>query len=122
MSEPVEMVVVPGSEGDFGVLPGHSPFMTTVRPGVVTIYANRNPSQRIFVSGGFAEVNPTRCTLLAEEIVALDTIDRSEAEARVATAREAVTDARDDAERVRAETRLAVAEALAKAIAAYGGG
>jgi F-type H+-transporting ATPase subunit epsilon len=122
MSEPVEMVVVPGAEGDFGVLPGHAPFITTVRPGVITIYADKNPSQRIFVAGGFAEANPARCTVLADEAVALVDIDRAEADARLAAAREAVSDARDDAERARASVRLAAAEALVKAVAAYGGG
>lgn len=122
MSEPVEMVVVPGAEGDFGVLPGHAPFITTVRPGVITIYADKIPSQRIFVAGGFAEANPTRCTVLADEAIALADIGHAEAGTRVASAREAVTEARDDAERARAQARLAVAEELVKAVAAYGGG
>jgi F-type H+-transporting ATPase subunit epsilon len=122
MSEPVEMVVVPGSEGDFGVLPGHAPFITTVRPGVITIYADKNPSRRIFVAGGFAEANPARCTVLADEAIALAEIGRSEADARLAQAREDLSDARDDAERARAQGRLAVAEALSKAVAAHGGG
>jgi F-type H+-transporting ATPase subunit epsilon len=122
MSEPVEMVVVPGSEGDFGVLPGHAPFITTVRPGVITIYADKNPKQRIFVAGGFAEANSTRCTVLADEAIALSDIDRAEVDARLASAREAVTDARDDGERAAAQERLAVAETLAKAVAAHGGG
>jgi F-type H+-transporting ATPase subunit epsilon len=122
MSEAVEMVVVPGAEGDFGVLPGHAPFITTVRPGVITIYADKNPKQRIFVAGGFAEANPTRCTVLADEAIALAEIGRAEADGRVAAAREAISDARDDAERMRAQTCLAVAEALVKAVAAHGGG
>ncbi len=53
-SEPVEMVVVPGDEGDFGVLPGHAPMISTVRPGVITIYEGGAVRQRIFVAGGFA--------------------------------------------------------------------
>jgi F-type H+-transporting ATPase subunit epsilon len=122
MSEAVEMVVVPGAEGDFGVLPGHAPFITTVRAGVITIYADKNPSQRIFVSGGFAEANPARCTVLADEAIALADIGRAEADARVASAREAMTEARDAAERARAQSRLAVAEALVQAVAAHGGG
>ena len=86
LSEPVGMVVVPGTEGNFGVLPGHALFISTVRPGVIDVYAEGLPtvSERIFVSGGFAEVTPERCTVLADEAVPLSSLDRTalEAEAR----------------------------------------
>jgi F-type H+-transporting ATPase subunit epsilon len=55
LSEPVGMVVVPGSEGNFGVLPGHALFISTVRPGVIDVYEDKTITERIFVSGGFAE-------------------------------------------------------------------
>jgi len=55
VSMPVDMVVVPGGEGDFGVLPGHAPLIASVRPGVIEIYDGREVSDRIFVAGGFAE-------------------------------------------------------------------
>jgi len=76
LAEPVEMVVVPGGEGDFGVLARHAPMITTVRPGVIAIYAGAKIARRIFVAGGFAEVTPERCTVLAEEAFALEGIDR----------------------------------------------
>ena len=57
LSEPVEMVVVPGEEGDFGVLPGHAPFTSTVRTGVISIWQEGGVARRIFVARGFAEVN-----------------------------------------------------------------
>ena len=71
-SDPVAMVVVPGAEGDFGVLPGHSLLISTVRPGVIDVYEDDRTtlSERIFISGGFAEVTPERCTVLADEAVA----------------------------------------------------
>jgi F-type H+-transporting ATPase subunit epsilon len=116
LSAPVEMVVVPGKEGDFGVLPGHAPMMSTVRMGVIATYQGGNIDKRIFVAGGFAEVTQQRCTVLAEEAVPLDEIDRAEADARVADAREAVSTALDDAGREAAETRLAIAEGLLKAV------
>ena len=56
LSEAVDMVVVPGSEGNFGVLPGHSLLISTVRPGFIDVYDGAVISERIFVSGGFAEV------------------------------------------------------------------
>ena len=69
LSEPVDMVVVPGSEGDFGVLAGHAPLISTVRPGVIETYSGKTVKDRIFVAGGFAEVTRERCTVLAEEAV-----------------------------------------------------
>lgn len=60
-----DMVVIPGSEGDFGVLPGHSPLISLVRDGVVSI-SNGEKHKQVSVSGGFAEVTGERCTIIAE--------------------------------------------------------
>jgi len=121
LSAPVEMVVVPGKEGDFGVLPGHAPMMSTIRMGVIATYEGGKIDKRIFVAGGFAEVTQERCTVLAEEAVALDAIDRTEADARVTDARQAMTSAIDDAERETAEARLVIAEGLLAAIQDFAG-
>lgn len=118
LSGPVEMVVVPGSEGDFGVLPGHAPLISTVRPGVIATYENGAVDQRIFVAGGFAEVSGERCTVLAEEALAMGDVDRADAEARLAEAREALGDAEGDADIEAAEAKVAVAEALLEAVQA----
>ena len=56
LSEPVGMVIVPGTEGNFGVLPGHAPLISTIRPGTIDIYENRQIIRRIFITGGIAEV------------------------------------------------------------------
>ena len=66
LSEDVEMVVVPGAEGDFGVLIGHAPLISALRPGVIDTYIGTKVDKRIFVAGGFAEVTGKRCTILAE--------------------------------------------------------
>src|SRR3954454_17020108 len=66
VSAEVDMVVVPGTEGNFGVLPGHAPLISTIRPGTIDIYQGGAVSERIFVVGGIAEVTPERCTVLAE--------------------------------------------------------
>lgn len=116
ISAPVEMVVVPGAEGDFGVLPGHAPMISTVRTGVISVYENNAVNQRIFVSGGFAEVTGERCTVLADEAVGLEDADRGAAEARIASAREALDDADTDDERASVGAELAIAEALLAAI------
>ena len=118
LSEPVEMVVVPGEEGDFGVLPKHAPLISLVRPGVIQVYEGNQVKDRIFVAGGFAEVTPARCTVLAEQAVPVAEIDRAEVESEMKNAREDLADARDDAERKDAEQRIAVGEAM---LAAAGG-
>jgi F-type H+-transporting ATPase subunit epsilon len=87
LSEPVAMVVVPGGEGNFGVLPGHALLISTVRPGVIDVYSDEQTriSERIFVSGGFAEVTPERCTVLADEALPLSALDRGELEQQART-------------------------------------
>ncbi len=88
VSEPVDMVVVPGSEGDFGAMHRHAPLITAVRTGVIRVYEGDQVRQRIFVAGGFAEVTPARCTVLAEEAVPVDEIDRAAVEAELKDLRE----------------------------------
>ena len=77
LSRAVDMVVVPGAEGDMGVLPRHSPTITTVRPGTIVIYEGGAVSDRIFIAGGFAEVSDNRCTVLAEEALPVEDIDKA---------------------------------------------
>jgi F-type H+-transporting ATPase subunit epsilon len=80
-SEAVEMVVVPGTEGNFGVLPGHAPLISTIRPGMIEIYEGQNVTRRIFVVNGVAEVTAERCTVLADEAASPETLDRAAIEA-----------------------------------------
>ena len=77
LSEMVEMVVVPGTEGNFGVLPGHAPLISTIRPGMIDIYKGQTVTRQIFVVSGIAEVTPERCTVLADEAVPPDALDRA---------------------------------------------
>ena len=112
-SEEAEMVVVPGGDGDFGILPGHAPLLSTVRPGVLDIYENDAIRDQVFVAGGFAEVADGCLTVLAEEAMAVADIDRGAAEARLETARQAVDDtAEEGADRRAAEEEVAAAEAM----------
>ena len=84
LSEPVDMVVVPGTEGNFGVLPGHALLISTMRPGMIEVYQGRPTiTERIFVVGGFAEVTPERCTVLADEAIAPEELDRAAIEAEL---------------------------------------
>ena len=116
LSQPVDMVVVPGGDGDFGVLPRHAPMISTVRPGVISVYETRQAvSQRLFVAGGFAEVTPERCTVLAVEAEPLEEIDRSATEQELRDAREDVADAKDEHEKAAAIKRVTVLEAKLEA-------
>jgi F-type H+-transporting ATPase subunit epsilon len=111
VSQAVDMVVVPGSEGDFGVLPGHAPLISTVRPGVIEVHEGSAVTDRIFVAGGFAEVTPERCTVLAEQADRLKDLDRGQVEAELRGLRDELAAARDDAEKATLTARIDVAEA-----------
>lgn len=116
LSEPVDMVVVPGEEGDFGVLLGHAPMISTVRAGVIAVFSGKTVKQRIFVAGGFAEVTPERCTVLAEIAEPMDGLDRSEVERRISASQSELAEAAtDDARRIVSQ-RLEAQRALLKAI------
>jgi F-type H+-transporting ATPase subunit epsilon len=107
LSEAVDMVVVPGTEGNFGVLPGHSLLISTVRPGVIDVYDGATIGERIFVSGGFAEVTPERCTVLADEAVPLSSLDAAAIETSMRTLEGALANLRDRAARQSGDEREA---------------
>jgi F-type H+-transporting ATPase subunit epsilon len=90
-----DMVVVPGSEGDFGVLPGHAPMISTLRPGAIDVYEGDRIVNRIFVAGGFSEVSNDRLTVLAEQATPFDEVDRAALPARIEAARQALAQAGD---------------------------
>ena len=77
-NDEVGMIIVPGKDGDFGVLPGHSKIMSSLRPGRVMVYGeDKNLLKAFFVSGGFAEVNPEKCIVLAEEVHEMNSLDKN---------------------------------------------
>ena len=115
LSRKVDMVVVPGAEGDMGVLPQHSPAITTVRPGTIVVYEGGAVTDRIFIAGGFAEVSENRCTVLAEEAMPVEDIDKNAVEQALSTARDGVSSASSDAARNTLEIAVAVAEAKIQA-------
>src|SRR5882757_2925121 len=73
----VDQVDVPGSEGDFGVLAGHAPLMTTLRPGILELY-REGGTLRVVINGGFAEVNPEGLTVLADFAVPVEDFEASQ--------------------------------------------
>ena len=86
LSRDVDMVVIPASEGDIGVLPNHAPTIVLLRGGTVAIYSGAQVTDRLFVSGGFAEITPERCTVLADEALPTSELSRGEGERRLAVA------------------------------------
>jgi len=107
LSQMVAMVVVPGGEGNFGVLPGHSLLISTVRAGVIDVYEDDRTTitDRIFISGGFAEVTPERCTVLADEAVPLKELDAGAIEANVRVLEGNLANLRDSVSRSTGEDR-----------------
>ncbi|MBR9833919.1 MAG: F0F1 ATP synthase subunit epsilon [Alphaproteobacteria bacterium] len=71
----VDHVIAPGTDGEFGVLANHAPFMTTLKNGVVRVLEGETVTMRLFVRGGFADVTPAGLTILAEEAVNMDSVD-----------------------------------------------
>ena len=111
-AEEVEMVVVPGGDGTFGVLKGHVPMISTVQAGIVAIYASRTEvKDRYFVAGGFAEVTGERCVVLAEQAERVADIDPEEAAKRVQNLTEDLADAKDATARESIKKALDIAKA-----------
>ncbi len=107
VSEEVVAVVLPGTEGEMTVMAHHAPVMTTIKPGVVTVTPANGAEQRFVVFGGFADILPDSCTLLAESAVSVADINRDDLARRIQEAREDLEDAKDDLSRTKAEQYLA---------------
>ena len=118
LSEAVEMVVIPGEDGDFGVLPGHSPVISNIRPGVLSVFENGAVTQRIFIASGFAEVTTGRCTILAEGAEPVEDLDQIAVDQQIQELREDAANADDEISRARVDGALAIAEAKRTAITA----
>lgn len=106
LSEEAEMVTLPGTEGYFGVLPGHAPVISTLRPGVIEVKGGSKGDARYFVSAGFAEVTAEKLTVLAEETVPMESVDAAVLDKRIADAEEDILQARTDEARAKAVAAL----------------
>ena len=112
----VDQVDVPGSEGDFGVLAGHAPFVTTVRPGILTLY-REGEALKVVVNGGFAEVNPEGLTVLADMAVPVEDFDSAVLAGEIKDTEEDLADAKDDWQRDKLAHKLEQLKALQAALA-----
>jgi len=99
LARPVDMVVIPASEGDMGVMEGHAPMIVMLRGGTIDLYEGDRIIDRLFVDGGFAEVTPERCTVLANMAIPLAEVSKATGERRLAEAEAAyeAADTRDPA-------------------------
>ena len=83
-NDEVGMIIVPGKDGDIGVLPGHSKLISSLRSGRVMVYSeNKDLLKSFFVSGGFAEVNPEKCIVLAETVEEMNSLDKNSIEKEI---------------------------------------
>ncbi len=121
LSRSVDMVVIPAAEGDMGVLKGHSPMIVTLRGGTIALYEGDRITDKLFVSGGFAEVTTERCTVLATEVLPVAEVSRAAADKRLSDAEAAYTiaakqgTAAEDAALVSLQSARAMVEAASAA-------
>jgi F-type H+-transporting ATPase subunit epsilon len=102
LSEKVTEVVIPATEGEMTVMANHAPTMTTIKPGIVKVRSASGAKQDYVVFGGFADILPTGCTLLAESAIPVEELNRDELTRRIAAARKEL----DDAEHHEHKSRL----------------
>jgi F-type H+-transporting ATPase subunit epsilon len=116
----VDQVDLPGSEGDMGILPQHAPLVTTLRPGIVTIF-NQGRREEIVVVGGFAEVSPAGLTILADSAEPRENFDMTMLASQITDAEEDLADAEDDAQRDKLRRRLDQLKSLQAALGTASG-
>ena len=117
MDAHVKMVEIPGSEGDFGVLPEHAPFFSMIRPGVIHVHLGDGAHRRFFAAAGYADVTPVSCTILSDHIQDLTDISKADAAEALAAAQQALTTAQTNQEKAAAQKLVTAAEALVTAVA-----
>jgi F-type H+-transporting ATPase subunit epsilon len=113
LSENADQVVVPGADGDFAVLVGHAPLVSTLRPGMLDVDLP-NAKRRVFVKGGFAEVEPDRLTVLGERALDVDELTGSRLTGEIEAAEAELAAAKDDHARMRAQAAIDQLRALVR--------
>lgn len=114
--EDAEMVTLPGTEGDLGVLAGHEPLITTLRPGVIDVKGGARGDERFFVMGGFADIGPAKLTVLAEEAFPVAGVDAAAVDQRIADTKEDLLVAKTELERSRLVATLDALNGLRAAL------
>jgi F-type H+-transporting ATPase subunit epsilon len=112
----VDAVSIPGTEGEMTILPAHAPVLATLKPGVVRVAKGGAAEERIFVRGGFAEVNPKGLTVLAETAIPMAELNAAALAQQIRNAEEDVADAKTDEARRKAAESLEHLKAIQSAI------
>lgn len=115
----VKMVVLPGESGELGVLPGHTPLITRIRPGTVRITNEDDSQEVVFVAGGLLEVQPYAVTVLADVAVRLEELDEAKAEESRKKAQETLRNASTPQEAAAIEAELTLLQAQVVALQRY---
>jgi F-type H+-transporting ATPase subunit epsilon len=115
----VSIIVIPGMEGNIGILPDHAPLLTLLRPGVITIYEGDKILVRFFVDGGFCEITPEKCVALVTEGVSLASLDKEALEIEVKNLLEDLADSKTAEERLKADRDLNIAQAKLMEVLTY---
>ena len=116
VDDAVPQVEIPGVEGDFGVLPGHSPLFSMIRPGVINVKMSDGNERKFFALSGYADVTPESCTVISDHIRDLSEMNAGDAEKMMSDAKMALAKTANDNERQQAEKQLQAAEALGAAL------
>jgi ATP synthase, F1 epsilon subunit (delta in mitochondria) len=114
LSEETDIVTVPGTEGELGVMAGHAPIITTLKPGIVTV--GSNPAKKFVVLGGFAEISAAKVTVLAEEAIPAASFDAAALEVRLTKAAESLAAAKTDADKTAKQFYLDNLQSLRSAV------
>ena len=112
----VKSVEIPGAEGDFGVLAGHAPFFSMLRPGVIRLHLAAEGKRNFFATSGFADVTPEGCTIISERIQDVNEISPAAAKEALESAERDFADAKNAEEKAAAEKRVVAAKELVAAI------
>lgn len=120
ISEPVKMAIIPGAEGVFGVGVGHESVVSELKPGVVALYGDKEGEEprRIFIAGGFADVTGELCTVLAEEAVNVNDLNKKDLEQQIKDLNEDFGLAAEEVDKTRIQSGIVMAEAKLKATTA----
>lgn len=119
VSEPVHMAVIPGVEGELGIGADHAAFVVALQPGVVKLYSSEGAvSQKIFIAGGFADITGDHCSVLAEEAVNVNDLDKADLEAKHSTLTRDLESVAGEVDRMKVQTKLLLVEKKLQALAA----
>jgi F-type H+-transporting ATPase subunit epsilon len=110
LSEGVEMVVLPGELGDFGVMAYHAPFVSSLRAGVIEVHFTENKRLKYFITGGYANVTNNTCTVLAESLIPVEKLEKQVIQEDIARLRESIQKADSDIKRAELERQMLEAE------------